>query len=231
MELGDRYVRSLAVSMVILTVGLLAYRLFFWPPDGWQNKIRAQRVSVSAESAEQETHPSKTRYVVKRVIDGDTLVLDNGDTVRLIGVDTPETCHPEIPAQRFGKEATEFTRRMVEGQEVTFAFDGPREGAYGRKLAYVFLGDTLLNVEIIRRGYGYAYTRFPHTRSAEFIEAEREARAKHYGLWNYSLTDGRITNLARRYEQLSQEGKMRLEQTWDQLLRRYSAPRHTEDKP
>ena len=59
--------------------------------------------------------------MVIRVIDGDTIVLDGGERVRLIGVDTPETVHPNKPVERFGKEAGAFTRRMVEGKRVRLA--------------------------------------------------------------------------------------------------------------
>jgi len=61
--------------------------------------------------------------VVERVIDGDTLLMENGERVRLIGVDTPETKHPNKPVQHFGKEAAAFTRRMVEGKRVRLEFD------------------------------------------------------------------------------------------------------------
>jgi len=109
---------------------------------------------------------------------------------------------------------------MVEGMKATLEFGQPGEDAYGRKLAYVFVDGVLLNKEIIRRGYGYAYTRFPHLRMNEFVVAEQEARAKQYGLWNYSLTDGRIANIIDRYEKLSPEGKKKLEEFWDDLLRK-----------
>ena len=56
-------------------------------------------------------------YKVKRAIDGDTLLLTNGERVRLIGVDTPETKHPQKPVQYFGKEASLFTKQMVDGKE------------------------------------------------------------------------------------------------------------------
>ena len=57
-----------------------------------------------------------------------------------------------------------------------------------------------------------------------FITAEKQARSSQYGLWNYSLTDGRITNLVNRYERLSPEGKKRLEELWDELLEKYPIP-------
>jgi len=121
---------------------------------------------------------------VKRVIDGDTLLLTNGERVRLIGVDTPETKHPQKPVERFGKEAYLFTQRMVEGKEVRLEFDWQKRDKYGRLLAYVYLSDgTFLNAEIIKQGYGFAYTRFPFKYLEEFRQYEREARENEKGLW------------------------------------------------
>ena len=121
---------------------------------------------------------------VKRVIDGDTLLLTNGEKVRLIGVDTPETKHPQKPVQRFGREAYLFTRELVEGKEVRLEFDWQRRDKYGRLLAYVYLTDgTFLNAEIIIQGYGFAYTRFPFKYLEEFRKYEREARENGKGLW------------------------------------------------
>ena len=123
-------------------------------------------------------------YKVKRVIDGDTLLLTNGERVRLIGVDTPETKHPQKPVQYFGKEAYLFTRRMVEGKEVRLEYDWQRRDKYGRLLAYVYLLDgTFLNAEIIKQGYGFAYTRFPFKYLQEFRKYEKEARENKKGLW------------------------------------------------
>jgi micrococcal nuclease len=123
-------------------------------------------------------------YKVKRVIDGDTLILVNGERVRLIGVDTPETKHPKKPVQRFGKEAYFFTKKMVEGKEVKLEYDWQRRDKYNRLLAYVYLLDgTFLNAEIIKQGYGFAYTRFPFKYLQEFRKYEKEARENKRGLW------------------------------------------------
>jgi micrococcal nuclease len=111
--------------------------------------------------------------------------------VRLIGVDTPETKHPNKPVEHFGKEAAAFTRRTVEGRRVRLELD-PANASRAHKdstqqrrtLAYVFLEDgTLLNAEIIQQGYGFAYTRFPFARMEEFRRLEREAREQRRGLW------------------------------------------------
>ena len=126
---------------------------------------------------------------VLRVVDGDTLQIRIGgkaEKVRLIGVDTPESVDPRRPVQHFGKEAAEFTRRLASGSRVTLrAEDGaPGRDKYDRLLRYVFLPDgRLLNAEIIRLGYGHAYTRYPFSRMKEFRVYERQAREKGLGLW------------------------------------------------
>lgn len=102
--------------------------------------------------------------------------------MRLIGVDTPETKHPNKPVEYFGKEASAFTKRMAEGKRVKLEYDDANKhlghkNRYGRTLAYIFLEDgTLVNAAIIRQGYGHAYTRFPFSQMEEFRRLEREAR-------------------------------------------------------
>ena len=118
------------------------------------------------------------------VIDGDTIVLDGNERVRLIGVDTPETKDPRKPVQHFGKEAYAFTKKLVEGLKVRLDYDLNKKDKYGRTLAYVYLEDgTFLNAEIIRKGYGFAYRHFLFKYYDDFKEYEREAREKGIGLW------------------------------------------------
>jgi len=124
-----------------------------------------------------------------RVIDGDTIILDGYERVRLIGVDTPETSHPRKPVQFFAKKASEFTRKLVLKKKVRLEYDQERKDKYGRTLAYVFLEDgTFLNAEIIKQGYGFAYTRYPFKYLEEFRKYEREAREKGKGLWEKKET-------------------------------------------
>jgi len=126
---------------------------------------------------------------VTRVVDGDTLVLDGSQTIRLIGVDTPETVHPDKPVERFGKEAAAFTTRMAAGQRVWLKLDPGNKAIghtdrYGRTLAYVYLPDgLLLNREIIRQGYGHVYAGYPFLYRDDFRAAERAAREQRRGLW------------------------------------------------
>lgn len=130
------------------------------------------------------SHSNAESYKIKKVIDGDTLLLTNGEYVRLIGVDTPETKHPQKPVEYFGREAYLFTKRMVEGKQVRLEFDWQKRDKYGRLLAYVYLMDgTFLNAEAIKQGYGFAYTKYPFKYLELFRKYEREARENRRGLW------------------------------------------------
>ena len=133
------------------------------------------------------------RVLVTRVYDGDTVVVGRGwrkTTVRLIGVDTPETVHPEKPVQFYGPEASAFTKRSLGGTWVGLEFDSPdRPGGpidkYGRTLAYIITADGKnFNLELVRLGYGRAYTRFPFKYQKEFKAAEQKARAQGLGVWS-----------------------------------------------
>ena len=128
--------------------------------------------------------PPAEAQLVERVVDGDTIVVRGVGRVRLIGVDTPETVDPRRPVEFFGREASAFTKRLLEGQWVRLEYDRERTDRYGRTLAYVHLRDgTFANAEIIRRGYGHAYTRFPFRHLDRFRRLEREAREAGRGLW------------------------------------------------
>jgi micrococcal nuclease len=157
-----------AVSLIVVVLALLVWAAREFAPELFR---RAPQ-------------PGSAWRTVVRVVDGDTLLLDGDERVRLIGVDTPETVDPRRPVQYFGKEASAFARRMAEGKRVRLAFDQERQDRYGRTLAYVFLEDgTFLNAEVIRQGYGHAYTRFPFQYADQFRAYEREAREQRRGLW------------------------------------------------
>ena len=124
-------------------------------------------------------------YKVTRVIDGDTLILETLGRVRLIGVDTPETVHPSKPVEYFGLEASNFTKKLVEGKPVSIEFEGNRRDRFGRLLGYVYLEDgVLVNAKIIQEGYGFAYTKYPFGKMDSFRRYEKEARENNRGLWN-----------------------------------------------
>jgi micrococcal nuclease len=126
-------------------------------------------------------------------IDGDTIrvqipsppeELRTLETVRLIGVDTPETVHPRRGLEAFGKEASDFTKSRLLGTTVYLAFDWELRDRYGRLLAYVYTQDRRChNAQIIRQGFGHAYTRYSFHFMEEFRRMEQEARKEKRGLW------------------------------------------------
>ena len=134
-----------------------------------------------------------TRAVVVRHVDGDTVYVSiprppkgvkRYESVRFIGVDTPETVHPQKAVEQFGKEASEFTRRHLLNQPVFLAFDWELRDRYDRLLAYIYLADgSCFNATLVREGYAHAYTRFPFQFLEQFRALEREAREQKRGLW------------------------------------------------
>jgi len=126
-----------------------------------------------------------------RVIDGDTIdiLLDEGNVkrVRLIGIDPPETVDPRKPVQAYGKEASNFLANLLKGEEVYIEFDEESDGVdkYGRLLLYLYRAPDglFVNLEIIRQGYGHAYTKYPFKHKDLFVAYEKRARENGKGLW------------------------------------------------
>jgi endonuclease YncB( thermonuclease family) len=123
------------------------------------------------------------------VADGDTLTLEDLETVRLIGVDTPEKNHPQLPVQYMSKEASAFTEKICMGKKIRLEYDPydeDKRGSYGRVLGYVYLEDgTFLQEELIKNGYAIAYTKYPldKGKKAQFLAWEQEAKNRGRGLW------------------------------------------------
>ena len=123
-------------------------------------------------------------FLVTRVIDGDTIELENGEVVRYLLIDTPEIAHPEKPVECFGPEATERNRQLVEGRRVRLERDMTDRDAYGRLLRYVYADGTMVQAELVREGYGYVYSRQPDVKYLKDMAGiEREAREQGAGLW------------------------------------------------
>lgn len=127
---------------------------------------------------------------VTRVVDGDTLKVSFGgqeETIRLIGVNTPESVDPRRPVECFGEEASEFVKNQVEGKQVKLVTDSTQSDRdrYDRLLRYVYVGDMMLNREIIAEGYGFEYTvGSKHLFADEFRELEEQAKNQKIGLWS-----------------------------------------------
>jgi endonuclease YncB( thermonuclease family) len=129
-------------------------------------------------------------YRVTEFVDGDTIIVDmNGksETLRFIGVDTPETHDPRKAVQCFGMAAAAFTKDLIGSNDVRLESDplDTNRDRYNRLLRYIYLPDgRLVNAELIKQGYGFAYTGFPFTKSDEFTGYQTIARVQNKGLWN-----------------------------------------------
>lgn len=127
--------------------------------------------------------PSGALQVIK-VIDGDTVVLSDGCTVRYIGIDTPEYGQPYYEA------AKNFNRQLVQGKAVELELDIERYDRYGRLLAYLFVRDengrrVFVNAEMVRNGFALVYTKPPNIRYADLlVQLQKEAREEQRGLWS-----------------------------------------------
>lgn len=129
-------------------------------------------------------HPAE----VLRAVDGDTIQVNfRGRTeyVRYIGVDTPETVKPGTPVQCYGENASAFNHKLVDGRIVRLVFDHELRDYYDRLLAYVYVGPTFVNAELVRRGYARTLEIAPNTsKAAMFGRLEEKAGRVGRGLWS-----------------------------------------------
>lgn len=127
---------------------------------------------------------------ISKFVDGDTFWVLNEkrerEKIRLIGINTPEarrTGRTEV--EYFGKEASDYVKKILIGRRVRLEFDVQRYDRYKRTLAYVYLDDgTFLNALLVKEGYARAATFPPNVKHAEyFVKLEREARTRKKGMW------------------------------------------------
>lgn len=127
--------------------------------------------------------------LVTRVVDGDTIELANGERVRYVGIDTPETVKPNTPVQCYGHEASLHNTELVEGKYVRLVRDVEDRDKYGRLLRYVYVGDTFINLALVENGYARMYTYPPNVAHVnEFRVAQESARTNKRGLWGDSCS-------------------------------------------
>jgi micrococcal nuclease len=153
-------------------------------------------------SASTELKPvdnTKEYVIVKRVVDGDTFLLANGERVRLLGIDTPEkyeskkldkdveASHQDKKTiKKLGQLASEYVKDFVEGKRVYLEREPNYDDKdrYGRLLRWVYLEDgTFVNGKIVKDGYAQVYEKFPVSKLEELRKYQKEARENNRGLW------------------------------------------------
>lgn len=176
-----------------------------------ENKVETYTVEVKPTQPEKATPvpANKTTnqqyeyYSVSSVVDGDTVKVNiNGtiETLRLIGMDTPETVDPRKPVQCFDKEASNKAKELLNGKKVRIEED-PTQGEldkYGRRLAYIYREDGLFfNKYMIEQGYAHEYTyNTPYKYQTEFKVAQKSAQENLRGLWSPDTCNGDTTSTA-----------------------------------
>lgn len=156
-------------------------------------------ISVSDSQEELESQTNAVQGQVMRVIDGDTIEVSIGGTlytVRYIGIDTPETVHPTIGEEPYGKEASDKNKALVLNKIVTLEKDVSETDRYGRLLRYVYVGDLLINAELVRLGYAQVSTYPPDVKyQSLFLQLQQEAQAANRGLWGLEEPEPDITTI------------------------------------
>ena len=129
---------------------------------------------------------------VKRVIDGDTIELDNGEKVRYIGINAPETVDTNSLVECYGVEASTKNKELVEGKNVRLEKDISDKDKYGRLLRYVYMEDgSMVNLLLIKEGYAKSSTYDPDIKyQAQIQTAEKNARESGTGLWSITTCSG-----------------------------------------
>jgi len=118
---------------------------------------------------------------VRRVIDGDTVELDKGQIVRLVGVNVPND------NEEINEKATEFTKKLVEGKKVKLEYDAYNSDRFGRILAYIIYDNKNLSIELVKKGLAKVTIyekRKPLIYQQQLLDAEKEAKNKKIGIWS-----------------------------------------------
>ncbi len=157
------------------------------PPTGSPTKTPAPHTASPTQKQDNDVLGEKNLewVTVTKIVDGDTIKLSNGKTLRYIGIDTPETVDPRRPVGCFGKEASEFNKELVQGKTVGLEKDVSNTDRYGRLLRYVYLEDgRMVNEILVQEGYANASAYPPDVKYQEkFEQAEKQARQSNQGLW------------------------------------------------
>lgn len=139
---------------------------------------------------------SSTRFdaQVVSVSDGDTIRVEfpNGkeETIRLLGVDTPETHHPTKPVGCYGPEAENFTRQSLDGKKIELEYDVDKIDKYGRTLAFVYLNGDRFNDMLVKDGFARVLTIAPNAKySRELTQLQIKAQQNNLGLWGFCSND------------------------------------------
>lgn len=181
----DRKQISILAIIVFTLLSTISAFLFFQKEPQNQNQSSKSQPQVLSTRTITSQSPDTQSVKVVRVIDGDTIELENGQKVRYIGIDTPETVHPEKSIQCFGIEASAKNRESVEGKHIRLEKDISETDKYGRLLRYVYLENIFINDYLVKEGFAYASSYPPDIKYQDlFSNSQKEAQHYNRGLWS-----------------------------------------------
>ncbi|MDP3724697.1 MAG: thermonuclease family protein [bacterium] len=169
----------LSLTLLAFFLGRLTIHRQPSPIQTTTNAVASPHPSLtSSSSLNVSFEPSLQTTVVRRVIDGDTVELEGGGRVRLIGIDTPEV------GDCYATEATLYLRSLIEGKSVALEKDVSETDRYHRLLRYIWIDDVFVNEQLVQGGFAHSSTFPPDVKYQQrFIEAERQSRGAKEGLW------------------------------------------------
>jgi len=140
-----------------------------------------------------EIDAENSYYTVKEVIDGDTIILNTGDRIRYLGIDTPELHHPTIGLECGGPEAKAENIKLLTGKRLRIEKDVTDKDQYGRLLRYVFTEDGyFVNCELVRRGWAQVFIIYPDCKYEKMmIDAQCSAVEENLGIWKHCISNQR----------------------------------------
>lgn len=188
----------LAVVVILVTRPVIATEYFFWR-DGAGNTGYSDRPTRGAVS--RSVDPGYTFYDVRFVYDGDTIRLDNGDRVRLLGINTPEVERRDKPGEPGGEAAKLWLAKRLEDTRVRLQADVQGKDRYGRSLAHCFTeSGEHLNLSLVEQGLAAVNIHPPNLAFADvLVAAQQRARKTRLGIWgNPAYTPVPIEDLAGR---------------------------------
>jgi len=182
-RISQKKLTSLLLSLLLLGLLYIAQRPNVFPEAAQIAPVATPQptpIMTPAPNGEQTTTASSAAYLVTRIIDGDTIELENGEKVRYIGIDTPERTSSDC----FNTQATAKNSELVAGKKVTLVKDVRERDRYGRLLRYVYIDDVFVNLVLVQQGYAYASSYPPDVKfQTVFLEAQKQAQTQSLGLW------------------------------------------------
>ena len=171
---------NLSKKLIIVPAALLIGLLSVVGGTKYEKEIRQMLNQPTVNQSQSQIKVLPKEGIVKRVIDGDTLILEDNTEIRLVGVNTPEKSDP------YFLEATNFTKRLVENKKVTLEYDAYTSDRFGRVLAYVIVGDKNLSIELVKNGLAKVAIYEDRRKliyQDELLKFQESAKSKKLGVW------------------------------------------------